>query len=1112
MEAVKRLSVVFMLLFFLRAAPAAQECIGINFFDAQQSYLGTYTCWNTHAKSYFYVGSPATVYTCSNCVPVDMSIGNGSMVFTTTKPLGGWWNCQFKYDWGHSQNFLRYGTSPYLYLRVRWGAIASGADMQISLTDNTSIWNLYSTYAGSTGSYSDQSATINLSTYVTPSTSVWQDVYIPLSAFVANNANLDLTRISVITFYGAGTYSSTNTLYIEKMKIVASSSCEYSDMVKVNQIGYLPNDRKLAIVGYESSTTTPTYFQVKDAATDSVVYTGSLVSDTACDSSWDGTGDTVFHADFTSYTTPGRYYVYLPEISQTSPEFDIAENVFDEVFRDALRFYYHARSAQAMSDPYAEGYTRSAIYANNSACAYDYDDDDPTHMYDYDPTNIGITTRDVSGGWFDAGDLHLDTHNNIATLWFLLETLEQFQAKVGANALHLPESDGTTNDLILLIKKQLDWFIKMQNTDGSVHFIVVEEGDLSHQHISDVSSGAACILAAVFAKAYPLYYAAGMTTYANDLLSRAQLSWTWLTNHPDTFDPNNPSGGKYAYNIADDSMFRALAAIELYIATGTTSYRNYFDSAFVNEGGDPYSAWGNNQAWGGILGPIGSFEINMGYMDYIATTRDVNTTIENTLQDAFMTQVDWLVEKDACTTYNVPMLAPNALYWGSSGIICGNAYVLMQAYEWTSDPNYYYAAMDAMDWVCGRNPVSRNFITGYSDYLHGTDMYSFYWFDHENPVPGYLCGNINCLGYGYGIFLDYFIKNPWKYYMNLQNASLLEPCIHWQAQFCYMLGSFASQYPLQASAPSPANAATDVSKTPTLTWTAGARATSHDVYFGTSQANVTSATHASAEFKGNQASASYSPGTLSGGTTYYWRIDEINASGTTTGNVWSFATVVPTFVAAGTITSGTGTITPALPSGIATNDILLLFIETSNQAVSISNSNGGTWTQVTNSPQYCGTAAGTTGARLTVFWSRYNGSQGAPTVSDSGDHQQARMIAIRNAVSSGNPWDVTAGGTEATSDTSGSIPGATTTVANTLVVTAIATSLPDSTSTTRFSSWTNANLTSLTERTDNSVTAGNGGGLGVATGFKAVAGAYGNTAVTLATSAYKGMMSIAIKP
>lgn len=220
----------------------------------------------------------------------------------------------------------------------------------------------------------------------------------------------------------------------------------------------------------------------------------------------------------------------------------------------------------------------------------------------------------------------------------------------------------------------------------------------------------------------------------------------------------------------------------------------------------------------------------------------------------------------------------------------------------------------------------------------------------------------------------------------------------------------------------------------------------------------------------------------------------------------------PTFVAAGAVVSGTGAVTPALPAGIAANDILLLFVETANQASSITNQNGGTWTEVTGSPQGYGTAAASDAVRLTVFWSRYNGTQGAPTVSDSGDHQQARIIAIRGAATSGNPWDVTAGGTESTVDTSGAIPGATTTVTNTLVVTAIATSLPDATSTANFSAWANADLTSVTERTDNAGKAGNGGGLAVATGVKATAGAYGSTSVTCGTATTKAMLSIAIKP
>ena len=90
--------------------------------------------------------------------------------------------------------------------------------------------------------------------------------------------------------------------------------------------------------------------------------------------------------------------------------------------------------------------------------------------------------------------------------------------------------------------------------------------------------------------------------------------------------------------------------------------------------------------------------------------------------------------------------------------------------------------------------------------------------------------------------------------------------------------------PGQATNPSPSNSATSVSTTADLSWTAGSGATSHDVYFGTDS------TPDSGEFQGNQTSTTFDPGTMSTSTTYYWRIDEKNASGTTTGTVWNFTT------------------------------------------------------------------------------------------------------------------------------------------------------------------------------------------------------------------------------
>jgi hypothetical protein len=98
------------------------------------------------------------------------------------------------------------------------------------------------------------------------------------------------------------------------------------------------------------------------------------------------------------------------------------------------------------------------------------------------------------------------------------------------------------------------------------------------------------------------------------------------------------------------------------------------------------------------------------------------------------------------------------------------------------------------------------------------------------------------------------------------------------------LVNLSSGTPGQASSPSPANSATGVSITADLSWTAGAGSTSSDVYFGTDS------TPDSGEFQGNQTATTFDPGTMSNSTTYYWRIDEINSEGTTTGTLWSFTT------------------------------------------------------------------------------------------------------------------------------------------------------------------------------------------------------------------------------
>ena len=103
----------------------------------------------------------------------------------------------------------------------------------------------------------------------------------------------------------------------------------------------------------------------------------------------------------------------------------------------------------------------------------------------------------------------------------------------------------------------------------------------------------------------------------------------------------------------------------------------------------------------------------------------------------------------------------------------------------------------------------------------------------------------------------------------------------------------AITFPGKASNLSPDVGATDVSVDVDLRWIPGQGATSHDVYFGTDSSAVSNANTSSPEWKGNQQTNIYDPPTpLANNTTYFWRIDEKNTSGTTTGYVWSFTTIV----------------------------------------------------------------------------------------------------------------------------------------------------------------------------------------------------------------------------
>ncbi len=125
--------------------------------------------------------------------------------------------------------------------------------------------------------------------------------------------------------------------------------------------------------------------------------------------------------------------------------------------------------------------------------------------------------------------------------------------------------------------------------------------------------------------------------------------------------------------------------------------------------------------------------------------------------------------------------------------------------------------------------------------------------------------------------------------------------------------------PAVAASPSPQNNGTDVLRDVTLAWTAGESATKHDVYLGTSEADVETASRADALgvlISQGQTAANYDAGRLEFGQTYYWRVDEVATDGTIyTGTVWSFTVEPFTYPIENIVATSNGT-----DDGVSTPD------------------------------------------------------------------------------------------------------------------------------------------------------------------------------------------------
>lgn len=213
----------------------------------------------------------------------------------------------------------------------------------------------------------------------------------------------------------------------------------------------------------------------------------------------------------------------------------------------------------------------------------------------------------------------------------------------------------------------------------------------------------------------------------------------------------------------------------------------------------------------------------------------------------------------------------------------------------------------------------------------------------------------------------------------------------------------------------------------------------------------------------------------------------------------------PRYISKSAFESGTGALTVGALTGTQAGDIAILFVESANQTIATP-----TDYQVLAIQVGTGTAGAAGAVRIASFYRILEDvADTATEVADSGNHTTAIKMLFRDTALAGGNIFATATSTQGTASTSMTFPAVTALTDESLIVLAVALDT-DAASTTTVGNVTNASLANITERHDQTVIAGQGGGLAVITGQEATAGSTGTSTATGSTSVTRAYHTISL--
>ena len=536
--------------------------------------------------------------------------------------------------------------------------------------------------------------------------------------------------------------------FLSLFLIVSIASCAQKTSIKVNSLGFRPDDAKYASITQPATSV----FTIVDNKTQKTVLEEKINHPVI----QSDVNEKVARINFSKLKQPGKYYIKVGDVR--SSVFEISEDVYKSPLYTSMRAFYLWRCGEAVKGEH-EGQTfkHAACHTDDGFTAYEDEDEQKKN---------GV------GGWHDAGDYGKYTVNAGVTVGALFLAWEHFNDKLSKLDLQLPTdvSNAHYPDFLKEIKYEIDWLFKMQYNDGSGRvshkltrknfsgFIMPEE-DNKKRYFTTWSSAATADFVAMMAMASRNYRPYD-EVYADSCLAAAKISYQCLIQHPEhvKFEQGEFSTGGYQTDDVDDRLW---AASEMWLATGEKLYLVDFEQRL--------SALDNpvelNWDWGNVG--------NLGVFGYVLHADEAqNKDLYRKVKGAVISVADGIVTNTQQDVFGRPM---DKYFWGCNGTVARQSINLSVANLLKPNKKYTDASVSIVGHLFGCNYYGRSYVTGLGVnppmFPHSRRSAAD---SIDAPWPGYIVGG--------GHTATDWVDEEASYSHN-------EIAINWQAGLVYLLSS-----------------------------------------------------------------------------------------------------------------------------------------------------------------------------------------------------------------------------------------------------------------------------------------------------------------------------------